>query len=111
MQQELKQLSDEIRGELSLMVSKGQKNLKASLSVVELTVAVHYVFHAPVDKILWDIGDQVSYQTLIIITKISWFGFGFFHFDIFGFNILHLNLCFLCLNRHMRISYSLEGDP
>ena len=70
MQQELKQLSDEIRGELSLMVAKGQKIVKASLAVVELTVAIHYVFHAPMDKILWDIGDQVRYQTLIIFDRI-----------------------------------------
>lgn len=62
---ELKQLCDEIRGELSLMVSKGQKNFKYSLSVVELTVAVHYVFHAPMDKILWDIGDQTYAHKLL----------------------------------------------
>lgn len=64
MHQELKQLSEEIRGELSLLVSKGQKSLQASLSVVELTVAIHYVFHAPMDKILWDKGDQVRYKPL-----------------------------------------------
>lgn len=62
---ELKQLADEIREELSLMVSKGQKTLKASLSVVELTVAIHYVFHAPMDKILWDKGDQTYAHKLL----------------------------------------------
>ncbi|XP_074294122.1 putative 1-deoxy-D-xylulose-5-phosphate synthase, chloroplastic [Silene latifolia] len=55
---ELKQLADEIRGELSHLVSKGQRALQASLHVVELTVAIHYVFHAPMDIILWDKGDQ-----------------------------------------------------
>ncbi|KAJ4707942.1 1-deoxy-D-xylulose-5-phosphate synthase [Melia azedarach] len=55
---ELKQLVDEIRSELSSIVSKTEKSLKASLAVVELTVAIHHVFHAPVDKILWDVGEQ-----------------------------------------------------
>ncbi|XP_039066397.1 probable 1-deoxy-D-xylulose-5-phosphate synthase, chloroplastic [Hibiscus syriacus] len=55
---ELKLLADEIRSELSSTMSKTQKSFKASLAVVELTVALHYVFHAPVDKILWDAGEQ-----------------------------------------------------
>lgn len=55
---ELKQLAEEIRTELSSIMSKKQKSCKSSLSVVELTVAMHYVFHAPVDKILWDDGEQ-----------------------------------------------------
>ncbi|XP_057960183.1 probable 1-deoxy-D-xylulose-5-phosphate synthase, chloroplastic isoform X2 [Malania oleifera] len=55
---ELKQLADEIRSELSFIMLKTQKPLKASLAVVELTVAMHHVFHAPVDKILWDVGEQ-----------------------------------------------------
>ncbi|XP_031257684.1 probable 1-deoxy-D-xylulose-5-phosphate synthase, chloroplastic isoform X2 [Pistacia vera] len=55
---ELKQLADEIRSELSSIMPKTQKSFKASLAVVELTVALHHVFHAPVDKILWDVGEQ-----------------------------------------------------
>lgn len=55
---ELKQLADEIRSELSSIVSKTDKSLKSSLAAVELTVALHHVFHAPVDKILWDVGEQ-----------------------------------------------------
>ncbi|CAK9176312.1 unnamed protein product [Ilex paraguariensis] len=55
---ELKQLANDIRSELSYTMSKTQKPYKASLSVVELTVAIHHVFHAPVDKILWDVGEQ-----------------------------------------------------
>lgn len=38
-----------------------QEPLRASLSVVELTVAIHYVFRSPVDKILWDAEEHVSY--------------------------------------------------
>lgn len=55
---ELKQLSDEICSELSSIMSKTRKSFKASLGVVELTVAMHHVFHAPVDKILWDVVEQ-----------------------------------------------------
>nr|AMJ39462.1 1-deoxy-D-xylulose-5-phosphate synthase 3 [Bixa orellana] len=55
---ELKQLADDIRLELSSVTSKNQRSFKASLAAVELTIAIHYVFHAPVDKILWDAGDQ-----------------------------------------------------
>lgn len=62
---ELKQLADDIRSELSFMMSQTQKSFKASLSVVELTVAIHHVFHAPVDKILWDIEDQTYPHKLL----------------------------------------------
>ncbi|KAK4586013.1 hypothetical protein RGQ29_023264 [Quercus rubra] len=55
---ELKQLADEIRLELSSLMSRTQKPFRSSLAVVELTVAIHYVFHAPMDKILWDDGAQ-----------------------------------------------------
>lgn len=59
--QELKQLADEIRLELFCMMSKLHKPFKASLSVVELTVAIHHIFHAPMDKILWDVGEVVRF--------------------------------------------------
>ncbi|KAM5564576.1 putative 1-deoxy-D-xylulose-5-phosphate synthase, chloroplastic [Rosa sericea] len=55
---ELKQLSDEIRLELSSIMLKTRKSFKASLAVTELTIAIHHVFHAPVDKILWDAVEQ-----------------------------------------------------
>ncbi|XP_068649394.1 probable 1-deoxy-D-xylulose-5-phosphate synthase, chloroplastic isoform X1 [Aristolochia californica] len=55
---ELKQLADEIRSELTFTLSRMRRPFKASLGVVELTVAIHYVFHAPMDKILWDVGEQ-----------------------------------------------------
>lgn len=57
--QELKQLAVEIRSDLSSIMLRTQISAKASMAVVELTVAIHYVFNAPVDKILWDVGDQV----------------------------------------------------
>ncbi|XP_009621373.1 putative 1-deoxy-D-xylulose-5-phosphate synthase, chloroplastic isoform X2 [Nicotiana tabacum] len=56
--QELKQLANEVRSELSFIIAKAQKPSRSSLAVVELTVAIHHVFHAPVDKILWDVAEQ-----------------------------------------------------
>ncbi|KAK4787402.1 hypothetical protein SAY86_011235 [Trapa natans] len=55
---ELTQLTEEIRSELLSVFKEMKKPSKASLAAVELTVAIHYVFHAPADKILWDVGKQ-----------------------------------------------------
>ncbi|MED6205473.1 1-deoxy-D-xylulose-5-phosphate synthase 1 [Stylosanthes scabra] len=62
---ELKQLSDELRSDVIFSVSKTGGHLGSSLGVVELTVALHYVFNAPQDKILWDVGHQ-SYPHKIL---------------------------------------------
>ncbi|KAK9101904.1 hypothetical protein Sjap_019158 [Stephania japonica] len=62
---ELKQLADEIRSELSFITSKVRRPFKASLAVVELTVAIHYVFNAPEDKILWDVGGQTCAHKIL----------------------------------------------
>ncbi|CAM6097127.1 unnamed protein product [Calypogeia fissa] len=55
---ELVQLADELRAETIFSVSKTGGHLGSSLGVVELTVALHHVFNAPADKILWDVGHQ-----------------------------------------------------
>nr|QWT94739.1 1-deoxy-D-xylulose-5-phosphate synthase [Zanthoxylum bungeanum] len=55
---ELKQLADELRSDVIFNVSKTGGHLGSSLGVVELTVALHYVFNAPKDRILWDVGHQ-----------------------------------------------------
>ena len=68
--QELKQLADDIRTELSIL-SKTNKSFRPSLSAVELTVAIHHVFNAPVDKIAWDIEDQVKIQFLLMYSCIN----------------------------------------
>ncbi|KAL6191044.1 hypothetical protein ACLB2K_037437 [Fragaria x ananassa] len=62
---ELKQLADELRSDVIFNVSKTGGHLGSSLGVVELTVALHYVFSAPQDKILWDVGHQ-SYPHKIL---------------------------------------------
>ncbi|XP_010551048.1 PREDICTED: 1-deoxy-D-xylulose-5-phosphate synthase, chloroplastic-like [Tarenaya hassleriana] len=62
---ELKQLADELRSDVIFNVSKTGGHLGSSLGVVELTVALHYVFNTPQDKILWDVGHQ-SYPHKIL---------------------------------------------
>eukprot|EP00262_Sarcandra_glabra_P008337 TRINITY_DN21784_c0_g1_i1.p1 TRINITY_DN21784_c0_g1~~TRINITY_DN21784_c0_g1_i1.p1 ORF type:complete len:717 (-),score=102.15 TRINITY_DN21784_c0_g1_i1:162-2312(-) len=62
---ELKQLSDELRSDVIFNVSRTGGHLGSSLGVVELTVALHYVFNAPQDRILWDVGHQ-SYPHKIL---------------------------------------------
>ena len=55
---QLKQASDELREELVNVVSETGGHLGAGLGVVELTVAIHYVFNTPKDKLVWDVGHQ-----------------------------------------------------
>jgi 1-deoxy-D-xylulose-5-phosphate synthase len=55
---ELKVLVDEIRDFLVDTISKIGGHLGASLGVAELTVALHYVFNTPDDKLIWDVGHQ-----------------------------------------------------
>jgi len=55
---ELPQLADELRKEMISAVSVTGGHLGAGLGVVELTVALHYVFDTPKDKLIWDVGHQ-----------------------------------------------------
>lgn len=55
---DLRQLADDLRAETISAVSVTGGHLGAGLGVVELTVALHAVFHAPRDKIIWDVGHQ-----------------------------------------------------
>jgi 1-deoxy-D-xylulose-5-phosphate synthase len=55
---QLKQISDELRDELVDVVSETGGHLGAGLGVVELTVALHYVFDTPKDKLVWDVSHQ-----------------------------------------------------
>ncbi len=54
----LPQLADEIRSLIVEVVSKNGGHLASNLGVVELTIALHYVFNSPRDKIIWDVGHQ-----------------------------------------------------
>jgi len=55
---ELPILASEIRKVIIEVVSKNGGHLAPSLGVVELAIAIHYVFNAPSDKIIWDVGHQ-----------------------------------------------------
>jgi 1-deoxy-D-xylulose-5-phosphate synthase len=63
--QELEQLAGEIREKIVETVSETGGHLAPSLGVVELTIALHYVFDAPKDKIIWDVGHQAYAHKLI----------------------------------------------
>lgn len=55
---ELKQLSQELRRFIIDIVAAKEGHLGASLGVVELTIALHYIFNTPDDKLVWDVGHQ-----------------------------------------------------
>ncbi|MEC8769065.1 MAG: 1-deoxy-D-xylulose-5-phosphate synthase N-terminal domain-containing protein, partial [Pseudomonadota bacterium] len=55
---QLSQLADELRAETISAVAETGGHLGAGLGVVELTVALHYVFNTPDDRLIWDVGHQ-----------------------------------------------------
>ncbi|MBN1104320.1 MAG: 1-deoxy-D-xylulose-5-phosphate synthase [Deltaproteobacteria bacterium] len=63
--QDLTDLASEIRQKIIETVSKTGGHLAPSLGVVELTIALHYVFDAPKDKIIWDVGHQTYAHKLL----------------------------------------------
>ena len=62
---DLPQLAQEIRQEIIRTVSKVGGHLASSLGVVELTLALHYVFETPRDRLIWDVGHQTYAHKLI----------------------------------------------
>ena len=54
----LQKVADELRDEMINAVSVTGGHLGASLGVVELSVALHYIFNTPNDKLIWDVGHQ-----------------------------------------------------
>ena len=63
--EQLKQLAGELRTETVDAVAKTGGHLGAGLGVIELTVALHYVFDTPSDRVIWDVGHQ-SYPHKIL---------------------------------------------
>ncbi|WP_105170584.1 1-deoxy-D-xylulose-5-phosphate synthase [Pseudoalteromonas sp. T1lg24] len=57
-QQNLAELSDELREYLLNSVSQSSGHLASGLGTVELTVALHYVYNTPFDRLIWDVGHQ-----------------------------------------------------
>jgi 1-deoxy-D-xylulose-5-phosphate synthase len=81
---QLVQLCDELRAFIIDNVSVYGGHFGASLGVVELTVAIHHVFNAPVDQIVWDVGHQ-AYGHKILTGRREAFHTNRFYGGISGF--------------------------
>ena len=57
-QEKLRELSDELREYLLNSVSKTSGHFASGLGTVELTVALHYIYNTPIDRLIWDVGHQ-----------------------------------------------------
>jgi len=62
---ELKDVADEVRDTVIRCISRNGGHLASNLGVIELTLALHYVFNSPIDKIIWDVGHQSYTHKLI----------------------------------------------
>ena len=62
---ELPALCEEIREYIISETASNPGHLGSSLGVVELTVAIHYVFDTPTDKLVWDVGHQAYAHKII----------------------------------------------
>ncbi|MXO70429.1 1-deoxy-D-xylulose-5-phosphate synthase [Alteraurantiacibacter buctensis] len=62
---QLRQLADELRTEMIDAVGTTGGHLGSGLGVVELTVAIHYVFDTPTDRLIWDVGHQAYPHKII----------------------------------------------
>ena len=62
---EKEQLAQEIRDYILQVVSENGGHLASNLGVVELTIALHSVFDAPKDKIVWDVGHQTYVHKIL----------------------------------------------
>jgi len=66
-------VADELRQEIIDVVATKEGHLGASLGVVELTIALHYVFNTPIDQLIWDVGHQ-AYGHKILTERRNQFG-------------------------------------
>ena len=66
--EDLDQLSSELRSDMIDIVSKTGGHLGAGLGVVELAIAIHYVFDTPDDRLIWDVGHQ-AYPHKILTSR------------------------------------------
>src|ERR1041384_868791 len=62
---QLRQLAEEVRYELITVLSRNGGHLGPNLGVVELTLALHYVFNTPRDKFVWDVSHQCYVHKLL----------------------------------------------
>ncbi|PLX17632.1 MAG: 1-deoxy-D-xylulose-5-phosphate synthase [Marinilabiliales bacterium] len=66
---ELPKLSEELRQFIIDIVSSNPGHFGASLGVVELTVALHYVYNTPYDRIIWDVGHQAYGHKILTVRR------------------------------------------
>jgi 1-deoxy-D-xylulose-5-phosphate synthase len=69
---QLKVLADELRAFILDSVSRTGGHLSSNLGTVELTIALHYVFNTPYDRLVWDVGHQTyphkqSYFDIVMV--------------------------------------------
>jgi len=69
--EELKKLALSIREEIINGVSKNGGHIAPSLGVVELSIALHYVFNSPLDSIVWDVGHQAYAHKILTLRKLD----------------------------------------
>jgi 1-deoxy-D-xylulose-5-phosphate synthase len=70
--EQMRSLAEELRGLIIERVSKNGGHLASNLGVVELTIAMHYVFDSPRDKFIWDVGHQ-SYSHKLLTGRYGLF--------------------------------------
>src|SRR3990167_1783198 len=63
--EELPELAEEVRERIVSTISKTGGHLSSSLGAVDIAIAVHYVFNAPADKVIWDVGHQAYAHKLL----------------------------------------------
>ena len=68
--EDLPLIAEELRKELIDAVSTTGGHLGAGLGVVELTLAIHYIFDTPKDRLIWDVGHQAYPHKIITVEKI-----------------------------------------
>ena len=63
--EDLRKLSEEVRSYTIETVTQVGGHLASTLGAVELTVALHYVFNTPKDKLIWDVGHQAYVHKIL----------------------------------------------
>lgn len=104
-QAELPSLAEEIRKTIVEVVSRNGGHLASSLGAVELTIALHYVFDVPNDKIIWDVGHQ-SYAHKLLTSRRERFHTLRRHNGISGFSKMSESLCDAFTTGHSSTSIS-----
>src|SRR4030043_35672 len=102
---QLERLASEIRQRIIKTVSKNGGHLAPSLGVVELAIAIHYVFDAPNDKIIWDVGHQ-SYAHKLLTGRRQQFHTLRQYEGISGFTRMRESLYDACTTCHSSTSIS-----